>query len=160
MLAGCATRGGVTADPAETTSADSLAIAGLEQRHEAAVVQRDAGFLDSLYAPTFRFKHSTGVVETRVQRLESLRRPMAPGAPSRTISRSSDSIEVEVHGLTALTSGRIHVRRDGGEARWQNYTIRYVRVYVRSNTERRWMLLTHHSTSDSQGAPSALAPVR
>lgn len=61
---------------------------------------------------------------------------------------------------TALTSGRIHVRRDGGEARWQNYTIRYVRVYVRSETEQRCMLLTHRSTSDSQGAPPALAPVR
>jgi len=134
-------------------SADSAAIAGLERRVEDAVVRGDAAFLDSVYAPTFRFKHSTGDLETRAQRMESLRREVPPGAPGRTIARVIDSVDVEVHGDVALTSGRIHVRRDGGDPRWQSYTVRYVRVYVRTAPGRRWRLLTHHSTGESQGPP-------
>jgi hypothetical protein len=134
-------------------SRDSGAIARLEYRHEKAIVDRDASFLDSLYAPTFRFRHSTGDLETRSARLESLRRPVDPTAPGRTLSRTLDSIEVEVHGNTALTTGRIHVVRDGGELRWQNYTIRYARVYVRDGPAGSWRLLTHHSTGESRGPP-------
>ena len=134
-------------------AADSAAIARLEHRVEAAVLHRDAAFLDSVYAPTFRFRHSTGTLETRAQRMASLRRPVPSGAPGRPIARVVDSLDVEVHGDIALTSGRIHVRRDGGDPRWRDYTIRYVRVYARHGAEGRWMLLTHHSTSDSQGPP-------
>jgi hypothetical protein len=134
-------------------SRDSAAIAILERRIEEANVRRDATFLDSVYASSFRFKHSTGDVETRGERLASLRSEIGPDAPGRTLTRSIDSVDVEVHGDIALTSGRIHVRRSGGEARWQNYTIRYVRVYARSGPRGQWLLLTHHSTSDSQGAP-------
>ena len=131
-------------------------IAQLEQQIEDAVVRRDAEFLDSVYAPSFRFKHATGTLETRDQRMTSLRRPMRPDAPGRMIARVVDSLDVEVHGDIALSTGRIHVRRDGGEARWQNYTVRYVRLWAR-NPAGRWQLVTHHSTSDSQGPPSPLS---
>jgi ketosteroid isomerase-like protein len=137
---------------AAAQTADSAAIARLEQRIEDAVVQRDVAFLDSAYAPTFRFKHATGTSETRAQRMASLRAPMAPNAPGRFIARTVDSIDVDVHGDVALTTGRIHVRRDGGEPRWQNYTVRYARLYARSRGGQ-WQLVTHHSTSDAQGAP-------
>jgi ketosteroid isomerase-like protein len=133
--------------------ADSAAIALLERRVEDAVVRGDAAFLDSVYAPSFRFKHSTGDLETRAQRMESLRRAVPRGAPGRTIARTIDSVDVEVHGEVALSTGRIHVRRDGGDPRWQDYTVRYVRVYVRGGPDGRWQLLTHHSTGESQGPP-------
>ena len=81
---------------------------------------------------------------------------MAPDAPGRTITRDVDSVEVEVHGNVALTTGRIHVVREGGVTRWQNYTIRYVRLYARQGKAARWLLVTHHSTSDTQGAPPPL----
>jgi hypothetical protein len=142
--------------PAEVSShRDSAIIARLEQRIETGVVRRDVAFLDSVYAPSFRFKHSTGDVETRAQRLASLRTPQVSGAPGRTVSRDVDSIEVEVHGNVALTTGRIHVVRNGGDLHWQNYTIRYVRIYARAAAAPPWRLVTHHSTSDAQGAPSA-----
>ena len=141
----------------EAASRDSAAIAALERRIEDAVVRRDAAFLDSAYAPTFRFKHSTGDVETREQRLVSLRAPVAANAPGRTMSREVDSLEVEVHGDVALTTGRIHVVRAGGEARWRNYTVRYARIYTRTGASGRWQLVTHHSTSDAQGPPPPLA---
>jgi hypothetical protein len=141
-------------------SRDSAAIAQLEHRIEAAVVHRDAAFLDSVYAPTFRFKHSTGDLETRAQRLSSLRKPQAPDAPGRTLSRDVDSLEVEVHGNIALTTGRIHVVRDGGDPHWRNYTIRYARMYARPAVGSPWMLVTHHSTSDAQGPPPPIGAAK
>jgi uncharacterized protein DUF4440 len=142
-----------TADPSQ--SHDSATIAGLEQRIEAAVVRRDAALLDSVYASTFRFTHSTGNVQTRAQLLASLRAPQAPDAPGRTISRDIDSVEVDVHGNVALTTGRIHVVRQRGD-----YTIRYARIYARSATAAPWMLITHHSTGETPGAPPGLGGVK
>ncbi|HEU4994166.1 MAG TPA: nuclear transport factor 2 family protein [Gemmatimonadaceae bacterium] len=132
--------------------ADSATIAALERRIENALVKRDAPLLDSAYAPSFRFKHSTGTLETREQRMANVRSPMPADAPGRFIARDVDSLEVEVHGNMALTTGRIHVVRDGGDPRWRDYTVRYVRLYAR-NAAGRWQLVTHHSTSDSQGPP-------
>ena len=120
---------------------------------EDALVRRDARFLDSTYAPSFRFKHSTGTVETREERMASVRAPVPANATGRMIARVVDSLDVEVHGDVALSTGRIHVRRNGGEARWQNYTVRFARIWVR-NASGRWQLVTHHSTGETQGPPS------
>jgi ketosteroid isomerase-like protein len=133
---------------ASAQSADSAAIAALEQRVETAVARGDAAFLESVYAPSFRFRHSTGMLEDRAMRMTALRRGPAPNAP-RVTARTVDSLEVEVHGDVALTTGRIWVQREGSD-----YTVRYARVYVRRDG--RWQLLTHHSTYESPGAPPPL----
>lgn len=140
--------------PADTAqSRDGAAVARLEQQIEDAVVRRDTAFLDRAYAPSFRFKHSTGLLETRAQVLWGVRNAPGPGAAGRTISRDVDSLDVEVHGDVALTTGRIHVVRDGGDPHWRNYTVRYARVYARAGPGAPWKLLTHHSTAEAQGAP-------
>lgn len=147
---------------AQSPSADSAAIAALEHRVEAAVARRDAAFLEGVYAPTFRFRHSTGWLEDRAARMANLRRAPGPNDP-RVISRTLDSLEVEVHGDVALTTGRIFVRRDDPKAEgpWRpGYTVRYARVYARQGG--RWTLLTHHSTHETPGAPpdsAARAPL-
>lgn len=128
--------------------ADSAAIVALEHRIEAAVVERNAAFLDSVYAPTFRFKHSTGDLEDRARRMSSLSRPLRPGQP-RMLSRKLDSLDVEVHGDIALTTGRIRVNREHADPEQREYVIRYARIYVRRNG--RWQQLTHHSTGETRG---------
>ena len=134
---------------------DSARIAELEQRIENAVVRRDAAFLDSVYAPTFRFKHATGVLEDRERRMQSLRTAPRPGA-QQTVERRVDSLDVEVHGDVALTTGRIHIRRDGAPSPTRDYTIRYARVYTRRDG--RWQLLSHHSTDQTYDlSPATLA---
>ena len=136
------------ADGQSGTPPDSTAIAALEQRIENAVVAREIAFLDSAYTPDFRFKHSTGDVDTRGEWIASVQR-------SRFASRQVDSLDVEVHGDVALTTGRLHVRRSPDDSswardpRWREYTVRYARVYVRRAG--RWHLLTHHSTGESFG---------
>jgi hypothetical protein len=145
-------------DTRSRQSSDSATIAALERQVEDAVVRRNAVYLDSIYAPTFRFKHSTGTLESRERRMASLRRPVPANAPGRTISRAVDSTDVEVHGDVALSTGRIHVIRDGGDPKWQNYTVRYARVWRRDARTGRWQLLTHHTTSESHGPPEPIRP--
>lgn len=123
---------------------DSALIAAMERRIESATMRRDVAYLDSVYAPSFRFKHSTGVLEERAPRLAALR-----AGTAAVFARDLDSLDVEVHGDVALTTGRVHVRQESSDPKWTEYTIRYARVYVRRNG--RWQLLTHHSTGESFG---------
>lgn len=131
---------------------DSAAVAEirqLEQRVEAATARStraDSMFLDSVYASDFRFKHGTGQLEDRAAVLARVRW-------NRFATRELDSLDVEVHGDLALSTGRIHVRlRPGGPpGQPPGYTIRYVRVYVRRNG--RWRLVTHHTTGERPDVP-------
>ena len=126
------------------TATDSATVAALEQRVELATARGDVAYLDSVYATSFRFKHSTGDLEERGPRLATLR-----GRKAAVFARDLDSLDVEVHGDIALTTGRIHVRQESPDPKWREYTIRYARVYSRHTG--RWQLLTHHSTGESFG---------
>lgn len=136
-------------------SADSAAIVALEQDIENGITQRNTRFLDSTFAPTFQWTHfgSADRRETRPQFLAALER--APSAAvGRTVARTADSIVVEVHGDIALTTGRTHVVRTGGtDFRFQDFTVRYVRLYRRNETHTRWQLVTHRATALTQGPP-------
>lgn len=134
---------------------DSARIVALEQRIEDAVVRRDTTYLGSVYAPTFRFKHASGQLEDRARRMQALRTPARPGS-AQMIERRVDSLDVEVHGDVALSTGRIHVRRDGPPSPDRDYTIRYARVYVRRDG--RWQLLTHHSTGQTFDVAASTSP--
>ncbi len=129
---------------APAASRDSAAIAALEYRVEQATQRGEVAYLDSIYAPSFRFKHSTGQLETRGPRLAALRARTTP-----VFARDLDSLDVEVHGDVALTTGRIHVRQASTDPKWREYTVRYARVYIRRAG--RWRLLSHHSTGESFG---------
>ena len=126
------------------SSNDSATLVTLEHRVEQATQRGDVAFLDSVYAPSFRFKHSTGVIEERAPRLAAVRQ-----RTTKVYTRDLDSLDVEVHGDVALTTGRIHVRQESDDPHWRDYTIRYARVYVRRDG--RWQLLTHHSTGEGVG---------
>ena len=129
---------------ARAVTSDSAALAAMELRIESATMRRDVTYLDSVLAPSFRFKHSTGMLEERAPRLAALRAGTAP-----VFARELDSLDVEVHGDIALTTGRIHVRQESPDPKWREYTVRYARVYVRRTGS--WQLLTHHSTGESFG---------
>jgi hypothetical protein len=135
-------RGG-NAQPARA-SVDSATVADLEYRVESAMLRRNAAFLDSVYAPGFRFKHAGDRLQTREDIIQALRAPR-PSA----LARDLDSLDVEIHGDVALTTGRIHVRTSSDDVALREYTVRYARVYVRRDG--RWRLLTHHTTGQSTG---------
>ncbi len=131
-------------------SGDSATIAAIEQRREDASVRGDVAFLEQLYSPSFRFTHFGGRSESRDEVLSAMRERLRPGVvlTVRTLSRTIDSLRVEVHGNVALTSGRIHVRREGGNPEQREYVVRYVRVYGRSKAG--WQLLTHRSVGETR----------
>jgi hypothetical protein len=113
---------------------DSALLARLDAAVETAVVQGDTTALDPLYAGDFSFTHSTGDVDDRVAWLRR-----AAAKPRPFLSRTVDSVAVEVHGSVALTSGRLTaVPRDGA-----GYIVRYVRLYVKRKG--RWELTSHRS---------------
>lgn len=136
---------------------DSITVALLEQRMETAASRRDAAFLDSIWAPTFRFTHSSGSVQTRDELLKAFSAQL-PTNGARTLGRDVDSLSVEMHRNTAVTSGLIRVRRCTG-ATYRAYTVRFVRVYGRLESGR-WQLLTHRTIGEiqSESASAAGAP--
>ena len=129
----------------EAVAAEVVAqLTALEERVEAATMAADVAFLDSVYADDFRFKHSTGLLETKEEVLAARRQDAVS-----MLSRDLDSLDIEIHGDIALSTGRIHVHTTLETTKWREYTIRYVRLYVRRYG--RWRLVSHHSTGESFG---------
>jgi ketosteroid isomerase-like protein len=119
-------------------------IATIEHRIERALVETDTAFLESVYAPAFRFKHAAGNIDDRATWLAGVR-----GSRGKYLSREVDSVDVEVHDDVALATGRIHVRSHAPDGSMDEYTLRYIRVYaLRAG---RWLLLTHHSSQLTKG---------
>ena len=119
-------------------------LTALERSVETATTAADVAFLDSVYADDFLFKHSTGLLQTKEEVLAARRQN-----PGGMLSRELDSLDIEVHGDVALSTGRIHVHTTSETTKWREYTIRYVRLYVRRHG--RWRLVSHHSTGESFG---------
>lgn len=126
---------------------DSVSVAALEQRVETAVTRRDAAFLDSVWAPTFRFTHAGGTVQTRAKLLSEFRQPLRSD-DTRTLAREVDSLSVEMHQNSAVTSGIIRVRQCTG-ATYRGYMVRFIRVYRRSDAGH-WQLLSHHTVAPTE----------
>jgi hypothetical protein len=137
---------------------DSAAIAKLEQDIENAIVHRDTVFLSGVFDPTFQWTHngSADRRETRVQFLAGVQREPS-AAVGRTVSRTADSVVVDLHDDIALTTGRIHVLRTGGRI-FQDFTIRYVRMYRRRNPTGSWQLVSQRATALTNGPPATRSP--
>lgn len=108
-----------------------------EKEIEKAVVATNIPFLKKAYAEDFRFKHGTGLVDSKVSWLKSVE-----NNKGKYISRVVDSVEVEIHDKIGITNGRITVTRKTDKAD-RKYMIKYVRVYVRK--EQQWQLIMHRT---------------
>ncbi len=116
----------------------------IEKALAASVVNFDFVALNTTYADDFIFTHSNGSVDTKEDWLTFLR----SGNVSYT-ERSVDSIEVEMHGNIAVTTGRMHIKTNLIDPRRQEFTIWYVRVYERRDDL--WQLLSHRSIQQETG---------
>jgi hypothetical protein len=141
---------------AQDAPGDSARLAALDQAIEDAITRQQVAFLDSTLVPTFRWTHAGGPnpVESRERFLANVGRPVASETAMRTVSRTADSIVVEVHGDQALTTGRIHVVRTGGNnPLLRDFTLRYLRMYRRDAASGRWMLVMHRAIALTAGPP-------
>src|SRR6185295_6209845 len=83
-------------------------LVNFEKSVEKAVVAVDIPFLKKVYAEDFRFKHGSGLVDSKSSWLNGLEK-----GKGRVLSRETDSVEVEIHGTIGITNGRLTVRLAG-----------------------------------------------
>ena len=107
-----------TAEAHEEESTESAALMALERQVEMAYLRADIAFLRSTLREDFRFSHGGGLVAGKDETLANFAKA------GNFVSRTLTSVEVELHGNVALTSGRIEVR----STRPTEYTICYVRL--------------------------------
>jgi len=115
-----------------------------EQAAAQAVVDLDFETMGRIYADDFQFHHSTGVVESKDDWLNALRNTDSPYT-----SRKVDEIEVELHADVAITSGRLTIKRNTDNPRFQDFRIWYIRVY--EYRSERWQMISHRSIREATG---------
>ena len=106
-----------------------------------AVVNKQVDILNKHYADDFYFKHGSGNIDSKKSWITNTTRPSAPGY----ISRTHDSVTVELHKDIAVVMGTLTVRRSAAVKR-QGYALRYVRVFVLRNNV--WQLLSHNTVHE------------
>lgn len=120
--------------PALSQEAELL---NFEKNIEKAVVAADIPFLDKVYADDFRFKHGTGLVDSKSSWLKAVEQ-----AKGKYITRVLDSVEVEIHDKIGITNGKITVTRKTNKAD-KKYMVKYVRVYVKKDQQ--WNMIMHRT---------------
>lgn len=111
-----------------------------EKKIEAAVVAADIPFLTHAYADDFRFKHGTGLVDSKTSWLNTVTKNKG-----QYLSRVVDSVEVEIHDNIGITNGNITVTRKSDQLT-KKYKVTYVRVYIRKKDQ--WQLIMHRTVDE------------
>ena len=124
--------------------ADQAELIEIEKAIAAAVVNLDFETMDRTYADEFVFFHSTGVIEGKDDWLTKLRNGEAVYT-----ARIVDSLEVDFHGGTAITSGRIHLKTKSVDPQRREFTVWYYRIYEKRDG--RWQMLSHRSLHEELG---------
>ena len=109
-----------------------------------AVVNLDFDTMDKIYADEFVFYHSTGAVEGKDDWLTRLR-----NGDAVYTARIVDSLAVDFHGDTAITSGRIHLKTKSTNPDRREFTVWYYRIY--ENRDGRWQMVSHRSLHEELG---------
>ncbi len=112
------------------------ALLEFEKKIEAAVVASDTLFLQTAYAHDFRFKHGTGLVDSKESWLKDV-----ANNKGKFISRIVASAEAELHVNIGITQGVITVTRIE-----RSYTIQYVRAYRKKGKQ--WQLFMHRTVQE------------
>jgi Domain of unknown function (DUF4440) len=118
------------------TAADSSYIVSLNQQIDNYVVQQNIAALDTLYADDFVFSHGTGKIEGKAGWLETV-------GSTKYLSRSHDSVSVELHPGLAIARGKLYIQRIDTDKETR-YQLKYVRVYALRN--KRWQMISHITT--------------
>ena len=110
------------------------------------MVNKQSDILNKHYADDFYFKHGSGNIDSKKSWIDNAIGPSSPGY----ISRTHDSVKVELHKDIAIVKGTLTVRRPA-EVKRSNYALRYFRVFVlRKNV---WQLLSHNTVVEWEKGP-------
>lgn len=136
----------------DDTTSGSIAreLMTLNARVEQAVVRGDVAFLEEVLAEDFRFPHGdewtsggeASLVDSKGSWIAAVKNRRTP-----YIARDVDAQQVELHGDVALLTGKIHVRSASDSPKWRDYTIWFLRTYVRRRD--RWQLISHRTVHET-----------
>ena len=127
------------------TSEDAISeLIATEKTIAEAVVNLDFDTMNKIYADEFVFYHSTGVVEGKDDWLTKLR-----NGDAVYTARIVDSLAVDFHGDTAITSGRIHLKTKSTNPDRREFTVWYYRIY--EERDGRWQMVSHRSLHEELG---------
>jgi exopolysaccharide biosynthesis protein len=106
-----------------------------------AIVNKQYDILQKHYAQDFYFKHGAGQIDNKESWIEYQRKPT-----TNYVSRSHDSVSVELHKDIAVLKGILSVNRlsDGKKSA---YSLKYFRVYI--YRKKVWQLLSHNTIEES-----------
>lgn len=113
-------------------------LVAFEKKIEQGVVDGNLAFLKQAYADDFRFKHGTGLVDSKATWINTVDK-----SRGKYLSRVADSVEVEIHDQIGITNGRITVTRKNDQGVVSSYMIKYVRVYRKEKDG--WHLFSHRT---------------
>ncbi len=112
---------------------DSLKVIATNQQIDNLVVLADTATLSKLYRNDFVFNHGSGRVDSKASWLLS-------AAKGNFISRTHDSLKVELHDFLAIVRGKLNIQKKNKD-KVDNYYLWYIRVYTKQ--EKNWLLISH-----------------
>ncbi len=133
-------------DAQAAAASEADAVKALDRQVEAALQNGDTAFLKTALGEDLRFTHASGTATSKAETLADF------GKPGRFRARTLTAVDVELHGSSAISIGRIEVR----PAAAAEYTLCYVRFYERRDA--RWQLISHRTVRQRAGFDETCAP--
>jgi hypothetical protein len=133
-------------DAPAAASSEADSVKALERQVEAALQNGNTAFLKTALGEDLRFTHASGTSTSKSETLADF------GKPGRFLARTLTAVDVELHGSSAISTGRIEVRPSAAA----EYTLCYVRVYERRDA--RWQLISHRTFRQRAGFDETCAP--
>lgn len=117
---------------------DSSFLVRFNQQIDDDVVKKNIPSLEKAYADDFVFSHGSGRVEGKAPWLKSAGKGLF-------ISRTHDSVKVEMHPDVAIVKGKLSVAKTNKE-KTDRYHLYYIRVYAKRNNT--WQMISHSTTAE------------
>ena len=114
-------------------------IDSINRQTDDAVMSKDTATLQRLYSKDFILTHGGGDIESMDSWIKSIL-----NADRHYISRTHDSVKVELHGNVAIAKGRLLIVRQDKE-KIARYGIWYLRIFALHKNS--WQLISHITTS-------------
>ncbi len=137
-------------DSSTSTANAARELTALNARVEEAVVRGDAAFLEEVLATDFRFPHGDEWTSGGEPSLVDSKSSWIAAVKNRRtayIARDVSAQQVELHGDVALVTGKIHVRTTSDDTKWRDYTIWFLRTFVKRHD--RWQLISHRTVHET-----------
>lgn len=137
---------GSAAAAARQSSASVDTLKALDRQVEDAFLRGNSTFLTSILGDDFRFWNARQTAWGKTEILTLFAKA------GNFVSRKLTSVDAEVHGTVALTTGRIEVTSTNP----RSYTVCYVRLYERRDGQ--WTLISHRTFREHDGFSETCAP--